>query len=75
MFYVERQVSLVLRRDLSRLIVYLYILIVYELIVSGYNEGRFERSNPFYELGFSVFINRDNSDLKVRPCLRLSSDL
>jgi hypothetical protein len=67
-------VSLVLRRDLSYLIVYLYILIVCELVVSGCDEGRFERSDSFYELGFSVFVDRDNSDLEVCPYLLLSSD-
>ena len=66
--------SLVLRRDLSRLSVRFRVLVVYELIIPGYNEGRFEYSNPFYELGFSVFIDRDDGDLDVRPYLLLSSD-
>jgi len=74
MFCIERRVSLVLRRDLSRLIVHLYIFIVYEFVVPGCNEGRFEYSDPFYELGFSVFIDRDDSNLKVRPCPPLSSN-
>jgi hypothetical protein len=74
MFYVERQVSSVLRRDLSRLSVCLYVLIVRKLVVSSRNEGRFERSNPFYKLGFSVFVNRDDGNLGVRPCPLLSSD-
>jgi len=74
MFCVERRVSLVLYQDLSRLVVHLRILVVCELIVSGCNEGRFERSNPFYELGFSVFVDRDNGDLEVRLRLPLSSD-
>jgi len=74
MFYMERRVSSVLYRDLSRLSVRLYILIVRELIVSGRNEGRFERSNPFHKLGFSVFVDRDDSDLGVRLRPLLSSD-
>ena len=43
MFCVERRVSLVLYQDLSRLVVHLRIVVVFELIVSGCNEGRFER--------------------------------
>jgi len=74
MFYVERRVSLVLRRDLSRLSVRLRILVVYELIIPGRNKGRFEHSNPFYELGFFVFIDGDNGNLEARPYLPLSSD-
>jgi hypothetical protein len=74
MFSIERQVSLVLRRDLSRLIVRLRILVVYELVVSGRNEGRFECGNPFHELGFSAFVDRDDGDLEVRPRSLLSFD-
>jgi hypothetical protein len=74
MFRIERRVSLVLCRDLSCLVVYLRILVVYELVVSGRNEGRFERSNPFYKLGFPVFVDRDDGDLGVRLCPLLSSD-
>jgi hypothetical protein len=74
MFYVKRRVSLILSRDLSRLVVRLRILVVYELVVFSYNEGRFEYSNPFYELGFPVFIDGDDGNLKVRPCLPLSSN-
>jgi hypothetical protein len=74
MFYIERRMSLVLRRDLSCPSVRLRVLIVRELVVSGYNEGRFERSDPFYELGFSVFVDRDDSDLGVRLCPLLLSD-
>ena len=73
-FYVERRVSLVLCRDLSRLVVYLRILVVYELVVSGRDEGRFERGNPFYKLGFPVFVDRDDGDLEVRLRSLLSSD-
>jgi len=67
-------VSLVLYWDLSRLVVYLYILVVYELIVSGCNKGCFERSNPFYKLGFPVFVDRDDGNLEVCLYLPLSSD-
>jgi len=74
MFCVERQVSSVLRRDRSRLSVRLHVLIVRELVVSGRNEGRFEYSDPFYELGFSVFVDRDDGDLRVRLRPLLSSD-
>ena len=74
MFYIERRMSSVLCRDLSRLSVCLHILIVRKLVVSGRNEGRFERSNPFHELGFSVFVNRDDSDFYVYLYLLLSSD-
>jgi len=74
MFYVECRMSSVLRRDLSRLSVRLRVLIVYELVVSGRNEGRFEHSDPFYELGFSVFVDRDDGDLGVRLRPLLSSD-
>jgi hypothetical protein len=74
MFRVERRVSLVLCRDLSRLVVHLRILVVCELVVSGRNEGRFERSNPFHKLGFPVFVDRDDGDLGVRPRPLLSSD-
>jgi len=74
MFHVERRVSLVFRRDPSYLSVCLYILVVYELVVSGRNEGRFERSNPFYKLGFPVFVNGNNGNLRVCPCPLLSSD-
>ena len=74
MFRIERRVSLVLCRDLSRLVVHLRILVVYELIVSGRNEGRFERSNPFHKLSFPVFVDRDDGNLRVRPRPLLSSD-
>jgi len=74
MFYVERRVSLVLRRDLSYLNVCLHVLVVRELIVPSRNEGRFERSNPFYKLGFPIFVDGDNGNLEVRPYLLLSSD-
>ena len=73
-FYVERRVSSVLRRDLSCLSVRLRILIVRELIVSSCDEGRFERGDPFYELGFSIFVDRDDGNLGVRLCPLLSSD-
>jgi hypothetical protein len=74
MFYIERRVSLVFRWNLSRFIVRLRILVVRELVVSGRNEGCFEYSNPFYKLSFSIFVDRDNSDLKVRLCSLLLSD-
>jgi len=74
MFCIERRVSLVLCRDLSCLIVYLRILVVYELVVSGRNKGRFEYSNPFYELGFPIFVDGGNGDLEVCPCLLLLPD-
>jgi hypothetical protein len=67
-------VSLVLCRDLSRFVVRLRVLVVCEFIVSGRNEGRFERGNPFYKLGFPVFVDGDDSDLEVRLYLLLSSD-
>ena len=66
--------SSVLRWDLSRLSVRLRVLIVYELVISSYNEGCFEYSNPFYKLGFSVFVDRDDGDLGVRLYPLLSSD-
>ena len=71
---MKRRVSLVLRRDLSRLIVRLYVFIVREFVVPGRNEGRFEYSDPFYELGFSVFVDGDDGDLEVRLYPPLSSD-
>jgi len=74
MFRIERRVSLVFRRDPSCLSVRLCVLVVRELIVSGRNEGRFERSNPFYKLGFPVFVDGDDGNLGVRPCPLLSSD-
>ena len=74
MFRMERRVSLVFRQDPSCLGVRLRILVVRELVVSGRNEGRFERSDPFYKLGFPVFVDRDDSDLGVRPRPLLSSD-
>jgi len=67
-------VSLVFRRDLPYLIVCLRILVVYELVISGRNEGRFKRSNPFYKLGFSIFVDRDDGDLEVCLYPLLSSD-
>jgi len=74
MFCIERQVSLVFRWDLSYLSVRLYVLVVCELVVSGCNEGRLERSDPFYKLGFPVFVDRDDGDLRVRLHPLLSSD-
>ena len=74
MFRVERRVSLVFRRDPSCLGVCLYVLVVYELVVSGRDEGRFERSDPFYKLGFPVFVDRDDGDLRVCLYPLLSSD-
>jgi hypothetical protein len=74
MLYVERRVSLVFRRDPSCLSVRLRVLVVREFIISGCNEGCFERSDPFYKLGFPVFVNRDDSNLGVRPRPLLSSD-
>jgi len=67
-------VSLVFRRDPSCLGVRLRVLVVYELVVSGRDEGRFERGDPFYKLGSPVFVDRDDGDLGVRPCPLLSSD-
>jgi hypothetical protein len=74
MFRIERRVSLVFRRDPSCLSVRLRVLVVRELIVSGRNEGRFERGNLFHKLGFPVFIDRDDGNLGVRLRPLLSSD-
>ena len=74
MLRVERRVSLVFRWDLSRLGVRPRVFIVRKFVVSGRNEGRFEYSNSFYKLEISVFIDRDNGNFGVRPCLLLSSD-
>jgi len=74
MFRIERRVSLVFRRDPSCLGVRLRVLVVRKFIVSGRNEGRFERSDPFYKLGFPVFVDRDNGDLRVRLYSLLFSD-
>ena len=74
MLRTERRISLVFRRDLSCLSVCPRVFIVYKFIVSGRNEGRFEYSNSFYKLEVSVFIDRDDGNFGVRPCLLLSSD-
>ena len=74
MLRMERWVSLVLRRDLSRPGVRSRVLIVREFVVSGRNEGRFECSDSFYKLEIPVLVDRDDGDFGVRPCLLLSSD-
>ena len=59
MLSVERQVSLVLRRDLSRFVVPLRALIVRKL-TGGYDFGYFGVVNLFLELRVPMIINRDN---------------
>ena len=54
MFRIEYRVSLILRQDLPYPGVRLRVFIVRELVVSGRNEGRFERSISLYKLELFV---------------------
>ena len=56
MLSVERQVSLVLRQDLSRFVVPLRALVIREL-TAGRNFGRLSVYNLFLELRILIVIN------------------